>query len=978
MTKIKGTACIKIYNPNVEGSERYIKASNYVTEYAYRLLYNPVSGYPGPSRSYTHFNLFIANRTGYIINKTGYNLKFTTTEGLLVVGTKPSSQTSPVAYTTDVSIPFVQFYNRIDPPSTSRTFNIIGLTVEGVGATTVYPLTILMVEPVCTQAPEEFIDVVYNLEIVKGNSYYFTNQFEKDWVNYFVSASSFDMHIPSCSYCALPRNPSQVDGYEFLNVYSLGQLSKYYQTRQYLHYNSPLKQGKYVELVPGDTNYTISAIGFVINTIFLGVGNTRNVNYNVYPYYWESNPSTLTSPFQSKFNKKADALYPFWEPNDTPNSSGDIVFGGTWTPYTRFPEIVKILIVTGGSVGTATYRIQIKKFVRMSTSTNSNQAVSNNNGNSWNLDKGETVPFLNPSNPHPKHHGQGIACPKTRWKGEQIVMYDRTGITLINLYDGTFTTWDSLSTPSLNVSEICQCETVPNENLMYVACRVTGLYRINVTSNTVTQLNNSPCYGVCVGGSGKIYAAFEGRISNSDNWATPLSITAAGINSGNTPEGTAPSWNRIRYIKANPWDTSDKLGIIINKTNGTNVFGNGASNQGYVVWWSPSATTGVVFNHTSGVDVITNPNAVNCHPSEDCWIIPAKCLAKWGQTSPFVSNITIPYSACWSSHNYNYQPPSDVDPLQAIKHAWSSWFGTPTTTVSLWPHFYYANFYKGYVVGLNELINPLTGAVHMSKSSTFIENPGNLYQGGSCISLDGDLFLHWGFDLKGHYQIANLFRTHATNGPQTQGWIDYGWNGTAWVEGSTTPRTTHASALSSPNGLTISFVEGNVPNITSFVAGQYTLQYMCHGLLIDNTINWYYEVNRYFTEYVTATFPVNFKVPSTSTNGVYEVTLPKYKKVSTNATYGWVDDGTTDGIDPDPNFYAADMQSKRSFNIALNGVSIPYTSIFYISEKPNPNPMEISIQYTDNASRTNCKVRFNAADAGKTITGTYVYMKCPV
>ena len=40
-----------------------------------------------------------------------------------------------------------------------------------------------------------------------------------------------------------------------------------------------------------------------------------------------------------------------------------------------------------------------------------------------------------------------------------------------------------------------------------------------------------------------------------------------------------------------------------------------------------------------------------------------------------------------------------------------------------------------------------------------------------------------------------------------------------------------------------------------------------------------------------------------------------------------------------------------------------------------PGPMEISIEY--NNQRTDRRFRFNVADAGKAITGTYVYMKCP-
>lgn len=984
MTKIKGTAKIKIYDPNILGSERYIELENYVTERFYRELYHSQSNTGVDNINKGHRNIFIANRPGYVINKTGTNLRFTfdanldtvnKSGGLLGFGTKPASQISPITYNTpDIPIPFVQFYNRINPPTTPWSFNIIGLCTEATESLTAYPLTILMVEPVCTQSNTEFIDVVYNLEIVKGSSYFFGNQFQKDWVNRYVNgvtaSNGFVMTNIRSSYCALPTNITQANGYEFLNVKGLSQIDKFNNTLQFQSFHPPFKHGKYVNLNPSDIdNVGLNALGFVINTIFIGEGN--NNNEELYPYYWETNTLIGTSPFQSKFNKKVDALYPYWEPADTPNASGDITFNGTWSPVTRFPEIMKIVIVNGGAIGTATYRIQLKKFVRLSGNTESN-SVNTNTGNSWDMNRGDVVPYLNPNRPHPRHHGVNLACPKTLWKDERILMYDMTGVTLINLYDGTFQTWDSISTPALNVTSICQCEPIPNSNLIYVACRTTGLYVINTINNTVVKLNPDSCYGVCRGGSGKIYAVFEGRISNSDSWTTPLTLVSAGITSGNTPDNMAPNWNRIRYIKANPWDNTDKLAIIITRDSGaTQVFSNGNTLTGYVVWWSPSlgSTPCTVFNNGNAVSVTTNPNAVACHSSIDSWVIPRSCLVRWGSSSVAItSSISVTRSTYWSSYSYN----SSIASLEiATKIGWDKWFGTVPITNAFDVSIYYATFYNGYVVSRDQLINADTGAVFMTLNNVPV-NPGTYENGGSMLCIRGDLSLQWGPSVDGHYQLINIFRTHNTNNAKTQGWIDYGWNGSTWIEGSTTPRTTHATGASGPNGINVTFVDGATQVVPSFVSGQYMLQYMCHGLLIDNTVSWYYEVNRYFTDYVTQSFPVGFNVPSTSP---YEVTLPRYKKIPQNNTYGWLDDGTTSGINPDPDFYSADMQSKRSFNIALGGVTVPYTSIFYWSEKANPGPMEISIEYTN--QRTDRRLRFNVADAGKAITGTYIYMKCP-
>lgn len=988
MTKIKGTAKIKIYDPNIPGSEKYIELENYVTERGYRDIYHWTANHMELNNiNRNHRNIFIANRPGYVINKTGINLRFTydsnvsinnPSGGLLDYGTKPVSQISPIAYnTSDINVPFVQFYNRINPPTVTRSFNIIGLCTEGPGITTLYPLTILMVEPVCTQSNTEFIDVVYNLEIVKGSSYFFGNQFQKDWVNgYVVSGDRFNMSNTRCSYCALPANTTQNNGYEFLNVKQLSLLQKFNTTLGLQSNHPPLKHGKYIDLNPGDlSSISTNALGFVINTLFIGEGN-RNTE-ELYPYYWETNSFVGTSPFQSKFNKKTDAIYPFWEPTDTPNASGDILFSGTWLPSTRFPEILKVIIVEGGPIGTATYRLQIKKFVRL-CGQNENNSISTNSGHSWNMNRGDVVPFLNPVLQHPRHHGISLTSPKALWKDERVVMYDMTGITIINLYDGSFQTWDADSTPALNVTAICQCEPLPSDNLIYVACRNTGLYIINTVSNTVVRLNPDPCYGVCKGGSGKVYAIFEGRISSSDSWTTPLTLVSAGITTGNTPDAMTPSWSRVRYIKANPWDTTDKLAIVITRNSGTiEVFGNGNRLTGYVVWWSPTlgSTPCIIFNNGSGINVTTNPNAIACHPSIDSWIIPHGCLAQWGSngtTNLIANNLNITKSIYWSDAWHRAAYNSITAPVEIKnKLGWDKWFGVDISTNTFNCSIYYAIFYNGYVISDNNLINANNGTIYMTLNNVPI-NAGQFENGGSMLIIKGDLSLQWGYNVPGNYQLINIFRTHEINGALTQGWIDYGWNGNSWVEGSTTSRITHGTGSPGPNGVNITFVDGATQIVPSFIPGQYMLQYLCHGLLIDNTISWYYEVNRYFTDYVTQSFPVGFTVPTISP---YEVTLPKYKKIPQNNTHGWVDDGTTDGINSDPDFYSADMQSKRSFNIALGGVTVPYTSIFYWNEKATPGPMEVSIEYTN--QRTDRRLRFNVADAGKAITGTYVYMKCP-
>ena len=484
-----------------------------------------------------------------------------TLTNIIATGYIPAGVTSPTWHPA-IDPPYGQIQNRIDFTGASRTFNSVGLTDLGstnnqgnVSATT---LAYLKLDTPCTQGATEFLDIFYRIQFTNngGGQGFLGNDARHDFgKRLFVALSVFSIgEFGMSAGFVSPFNLNLTyDGlfassgnYLYRDLPSLvgwgsgsGAVSSHYKW-------------KYVASHDRDTY-----VGNIYNTILQGTGLQTKKAYTA------SKIDYPQEPFQTGFWHSSAAPTPFFDASHPGTSNGIPTLAGNWTG--KLPELFKLTITDTGAVGMATYRLSVRKHLGFNGSNYTDLAVG--------------TPFRNPNAAaHPRHHGwRKENNDLLRWSNTQIVQYDDTGVTLLDIFDGTFTTWDSLSSPVLGATQIRQVAVDPANNLIYVACRNNGLYTINTSLNTVTLQLNNPCYGVDVGRNGRTFAIIDDGLYSSSNWASPETFSFIGISDGN--------WSRVFFLKADPENLNDQIAIVADNAGGTNR---------RMVWWQALNSTAVL------------------------------------------------------------------------------------------------------------------------------------------------------------------------------------------------------------------------------------------------------------------------------------------------------------------------------------------------------------------------------------------------
>ncbi len=791
-----------------------------------------------------------------------------TLTNIIATGYIPTNVTSPTWHPA-INPPYGQIQNRIDFTGSARTFNSVGLTNEfpnnnqnNVSATT---YAYLKLDTPCTQGATEFLDIFYRIQFTNsvGGQGFLSDNIRYDFGErlftapswYFSTVGEFGMSAGFVSPFNL--NPS----YDGLFAHSGNYLYRD-QPGNFLHGWNPALSGavtshykwKYVASHDRDTY-----VGNIYNTILQGTGLQTKKAYTA------SKVDYPQEPFQTGFWHSSAAPTPFFDASFAGSSNGVPTLAGTWTG--KLPELFKLTITNTGAVGVATYKLSVRKHLGFNGSNYTDLTVG--------------TPFRNPNAPaHPRHHGwRKENNDLLRWSNTQIVQYDDTGVTLLDIFDGTFTTWDSLSTPVLGATQIRQVAVNPANNLIYVACRNNGLYIINTSLNTVTLQLNNPCYGVDVGRNGRTFALVSGGLYSSNNWAVPETFTFTGISDGN--------WSRVYFLKADPENVNDQIAIIADNTGGTNR---------RMVWWQPSTPTAVL--GYEGSQIKKYPASLDVSNTGSFW------------AGGFNIEQFIPYNFVALKFTYGTTATVALTVGAITQEQFThSIFGSDA--------YYKIDFFNGNLIGRNMLITP---------NNTSVVTYTELGTIPTLLHLDSGIVLY--------ASMRQLFTDNAYC------WTDYGWNGSAWVAGNPNSKTTHSGAETLINGITVAFANGANP--PHFTATNYFTQGICYGLWKDNATSLDYSSAWY-------SIPVIF-------NQAVSLTIPAVAPYTLTLT-----DATTH-----PTFIRLETDTPQLHKLTINGT--PVTQIYTNGAAPAPG--EISMQSSGNGVLT-----FNAADAGKTLGGTYTWLK---
>lgn len=704
--------------------------------------------------------------------------------------------------------------------------------------------------------------------------------------------------------------------------------------------------------------------GQILTTLLYGLSAPNTGVASQYPSASNLVPHTVaafhaesvTRPiFQSVYTHSALALYPFQDTNNLGFGSGQYTLTETPDWDNKIPQMLSVAITTTGEVNTATYTFSIRNYLGFW-------------GNTWTFERIALCPFVLTTRPYTIAQREGLSpSPVVPFEGchgnathqarkfsrTQIVQWDRTGLTLLDVFSGEYQNWDATTVPALNVTSLTQVEVNKETGIIYACCRDNGLFRIVPTgfpSPGVTPLSADPCTGVDVGRLGKVWATFSGangRLSNSDNYAAALSFAGADISTG-----VGASWANVQYLKADPEHPNDRIGIL--SANGT---------VARVTWYQGS--DGAVSSITGTTSqVLTSPYYSQCFDVGDklsLWAIMHSAsqagivFLTWGNTG------TIPSSG---SRTVGLTPGYAVQHTEdgyVIGNSWicigdTSSAGTEGVTVNnLSPLANYAGEGYAYIRDLN------------ARFASFTVNDDE-----SILQCNRFVYLEKGIAHFGVYNaniLADQIRTNP-GGAYNAGtgavirnpllWDSYEWNGSAWVERGWTftagvwsqnaaigSKTTHATAQTLINGISISFANGTV--IPSYNATDYYTQVICNGLHKDMsntfTSNW-----DFYSKPLIRNQPITSTVPASSP---YIVTLAK-------SPFGTL---------PDPNFSSLEYEAGSKLNtVNIAGYGSP--AVVYYAD-----PRTINIGPNEVALDPKGKLMFASVDAGKAVTGNYSYIQ---
>lgn len=804
-------------------------------------------------------NYFGSRRISISTSTTTPTIFNSTLTNVIATGYIPSGVTSPT-WNPGIDPPYGQIQNRIDFTGFSRVFNSVGLTDLASSnnqanlSTTTYAY--LKLDTPCTQGATEFLDIFYRIQFTNsgGGQGFINDSARYDFgkkvslLNNVFNVDSSDPFRVSYWYPNFTKQSNDAD-YDSLYIGNSPLLAFALSRNIASGWNDTgtlvSSHYKWKHALSWDRD---TRVGFIYNLILQGLSELGSGD----KAYFLSKIDYDKEPFQTGFWHSSTANTPFFDSLAFGSSNGIPTLAGTWSG--KLPELFKLTITATGAVGVATYKLSVRKHLGFNGSNYTDLAIG--------------TPYRNPNAAaHPKHHGwRKENNDLLRWSNTQIVQYDNTGVTLLDIFDGTFATWDSLSTPVLGATQIRQVAVDPANKLIYVACRDNGLYIINVLSNSITLQLNNPCYGVDVGRNGRTYALVDGGLYSSNNWAVAETFSFTGISDGN--------WSRVHFLKADPEDTNDRIAIIAEN----------ATNTGRrMVWWEVATTTATL--GYEGSEIKRYPASLDVSNTGSFWA---------AQTSKFTFGNTTRTGLSWSI------------PTETFTH---SIFGSDS--------YYKVDFYNGNLITNDRLVSLANASVVVYTA---------LGTTPTLLHLDSGITLY--------ASMRQLFTDNAYC------WTDYGWDGSSWIAGNPNSKTTHAGAEALVNGVTVAFANGTNP--PHFTSTNYFTQGICYGLWKDNATSLDYS-SAWYSIPVIFDQPVSLTIPASAP---YQLTLT---------------DATTH-----PSFIRIETDTPQLHKFTINGV--PVAQIYTNGVAPAPG--EISM-----ASSGNGVLTFNALDGGKTLGGTYTWLR---
>jgi hypothetical protein len=299
-------------------------------------------------------------------------------------------------------------------------------------------------------------------------------------------------------------------------------------------------------------------------------------------------------PIQPIHNHNISAQYPFLDVSYLASGQGKMFAStSTWSGELEFPEYYRVDMHNTGETGTASYTYRKKNTLGF-------QSGPSGSGYPGDYRPGFVrLPWLSGyvetfRTPGAGDGGNYLLDRIEEYSKNKIVVWETTGVTILDVVNGDYITFHAGSSTVLPVTSIYQVA-VEDDGTLWVACAGTGLYRIDdplgtpvVTKMTVAgglpaTVTENNAYAVEVGYAGNIWAMMRGGLCESNdggtswtlyNETTPVIFNVPGISNN--------LWDRTRMIRTDRENPNDLMGIMY------------YTGQGYAsasfYWWDKTGT----------------------------------------------------------------------------------------------------------------------------------------------------------------------------------------------------------------------------------------------------------------------------------------------------------------------------------------------------------------------------------------------------
>ena len=644
--------------------------------------------------------------------------------------------------------------------------------------------------------------------------------------------------------------------------------------------------------------------------------------------------SSSTPAVQNLFPRNSASALPYQDVDALATGTGtvivadsDVLGGSGWTgAEDGLAKKYRINITSGGASGVSEYNIQTRDWAgtagnqfypRMNPLPYTNAQNSNFNDSDG---RGKRViPFANDVDYG--YHGQNPALARAafhnfnaniltgsvNYKFPEFITYDRTGFTVMHMND-VGKNFES------NFSEICQLVVKQNTARdIYVADVSTGLWKIERTvgqsesESTVTRLtasnaaDDTTCRGVQVKNDGTIWAIFgEEMCSSADDgstWTVYNASTGTQFKLSNVADTTSGSTNpqRIFGFTMDRYHSEDRF--FIPARDATNL--SNADYSYYYFWWSragsASGTSDELYT-SSGLNYSYQNHSLRAG-NDAVWCSKGGLFYAMSTSMSSQVRVATYRSTTWYNQGSAWSSTFKTPAFGKKAHWWqddtgeewilgASYDGTNTPLVAVRSDRFDSDdntvnysFFGGTLSGTSN--NPHEDGGKRLCDGFFSGDGDKLYGTTTdrAYMMQGMVsptrFITVPHE-KNYMQIGLPGSSFDSAGsPNVGDWINYGWNGSSWVEGSTSTKSTHTSRDSLIDGLTIKF-DGT--DAGSFVSTECYDVYLYNGILKDDATTFSVGVKHSYLD-VDTTTDFASTVPASS---VGTVTEPVYLGLAQN------------------------------------------------------------------------------------------------